>query len=264
METAVKAFGNAVKAHRERARLTQKELAALVYCSDSLISAIEKGTKPAKADLVARIDDALDAKGVIVSVHPFTKLGGYPSEFIASQESEASKIHDWEPRIIPGLAQTSDYARAVMRAARPRDTDGQIETDVQARINRQEIFDRENPPMAWFILDESGLYRPFGGKEVMRAQLVKLEKLAEMPNVIIQVMRFTATSHPGTEGPLRVIEFTDSSPIVYYELWNTGQMMEAESEISAAMTYLDLIRASALSPDQSVRLIASVREKRYE
>lgn len=264
MESAVKVFGQVMRVHRERAGLTQKQLASRVFCSDSLISAIENGTKPVKQDLLERIDTELKADGVILAVWPITGLGGYPSEFIASQESEASKIHDWEPRMIPGLAQTPDYAQAVMRAARPRDTDDLIQTDVQTRVNRQDIFSRGIPPMAWFIIDESVLYRPFGGRDIMHDQLVRLEKLADAPNIVIQIMRFSATSHPGTEGPLRVIEFTDSPPICYTEGWFSGRLTEAREEVSDAMTWFDLIRASALSPDQTIRLITKVRVSRYE
>ena len=264
MESAVKVFGQVVKVHRERAGMTQKQLAKLVFCSDSLISAIENGTKPAKQDLVERIDTELKADGVIVAVHPITELGGYPSEFVASQESEASKISDWESKFIPGLLQTPEYARAVMRAARPRDTDESIDSDVQSRITRQEVLSRDNPPMAWFVIDESTLYRTFGGRDVMRGQLAKLEKMSIMPSVVIQVMRFSAVDHPGNEGSLRIIEFTDSLPIWYTEQWSTGKMTEEAVEVTAAMTYFDLIRASAMSPGQSTRFIASVREKRYE
>jgi hypothetical protein len=235
-----------------------------VFCSDSLISAVENGTKPAKHDLVVRIDRELDAKGVILSVHPITAMGGYPGEFVASQETEASRIHDWEPRMIPGLLQITDYARAMMRVARPRDTDETISKDVQSRIERQEIFNRANPPMTWFIIDESVLYRPFGGSEVMSAQLSRLEKIAESPSVVIQVMRFSATAHPGNEGPLRIIEFTDTPAICYTEGWLIGRMEDNRDEVNSAITSIELIRASAMSPDRSIQFIARVRAARYE
>jgi hypothetical protein len=166
--------------------------------------------------------------------------------------------------MIPGLLQTPEYARWIMRAARPRYVDEDIESDVQSRIDRQDIFNRDNPPMVWFVIDESTLYRPFGGKEVMRNQLLKLEKMAGKPSVVIQVMRFSATGHPGNEGSLRIIEFTDNPSLWYTEQWSTGKMTEEKDEVKAAVTYFDLIRASAMSPEQSARFIASVREKRYE
>jgi transcriptional regulator with XRE-family HTH domain len=264
MESSARVFGKILRAHREQASLSQKDLAKLVFCSDSLISGIETGTKPAKSDLIERIDTELDAKGLILIAWPITSLGGYPSEFVASQEFEASKIHDWEPRMIPGLLQTPDYGRAAIRSVRPRDTDEKIEHDVSIRGERQAIFTRDDPPMAWFVIDESVLYRPFGGRAVMRNQLVKLEKLADLPSVVIQIMRFSATGHPGTEGPLRIMEFTENPPIWYTEGWYSGRMTDAKEEVAEAMTHFDLIRASALPPDESMRFVAKVRDSRYE
>ncbi len=267
METnPVQVFGSVLRTLREQAGLSQRELAVRVYCSASLISAIELGTKPAKLDLVERLDETLNASGMLLKVWPITTNGSYPSFFalVAEMEKEACKIHEWELRIVPGLLQTPDYARALMRAGRPRDSDEKIEADVTARMDRQELFSRENPPMAWFVLDESILYRPLGGNYVMRNELIKLEKMMEQTNVVIQVMPFNATEHPGVEGPLRILEFLDSPPIWYTEGWYSGRMAETKDEVSSAMTCFDLIRASALSPSESLQMIAQVRCSRYE
>jgi transcriptional regulator with XRE-family HTH domain len=259
-------FGSVLRALREKARLSQRDLAGRVYCSASLISAIEIGAKPAKLDLVERIDHALNAGGALVKVWPITTTGNYPSWFalVAELEKEASKIHEWELRIIPGLVQSPDYTRALMRAGRPCDSDEKIEADVNARLERQEIFSKDSPPMSWFILDESILHRPIGGSRVMRNQLIKLEKMAEQVKVVIQVMPFTATDHPGVEGPLRILEFPDSPPIWYTEGWYSGRMAETKDEVSSAMTCFDIIRASALPPGESMRMIAEVRCSKYE
>jgi transcriptional regulator with XRE-family HTH domain len=262
----VRVFGDVLRALREKAGLSQRELAERVYCSASLISAVENGTKPAKLDLVKRLDDALNAGGAIMKVWPITTTGNYPSWFalVAELEKDARKIHDWELRIIPGLIQTPDYARALMRAGRPLDSDEKIEADVNARIERQEIFSRENPPVAWFVLDESILHRPIGGSRIMRYQLIKLEKITEQVNVVIQVMPFAATDHPGIEGPLRILEFQDSPPVWYTEGWYSGRMAETKDEVSSAMTCFDIIRASALPPGESMRMIAEARCSKYE
>ena len=256
-------FGQVVKAHRERAALTQKQLSSAVYCSDSLISAIENGTKTAQKDLAERIDAEVRADGMISLVWPVT-TAGKPSVYADGLEATASAIHDWESRFVPGLLQTPDYARSIMRSVRPLDTDEKIEADVTDRMERQAVFARENPPIGWFVIDESVLYRPFGGKLVMRDQLLKLEKMGGQPGIIIQVMRFGATGHPGSEGPSRLMEFTDKQPVWYSEVWNVGRMTDVRDEVSAAMTYFNLIRASALPPDQSARFIATVRSSRYE
>jgi Domain of unknown function (DUF5753) len=111
-------------------------------------------------------------------VWPITTSGSYPSWFayVAELEKEAVKIHEWELRIIPGLLQTPDYARALMRAVRPRDSDEKIEADVTARTDRQEIFARDNPPMAWFVLCESILCRPFGGESLQMIAQVRCSR----------------------------------------------------------------------------------------
>jgi hypothetical protein len=98
----------------------------------------------------------------------------------------------------------------------------------------------------------------------MRSQLAHLEKLADQPTIVIQVMELSETRHPGNEGPLRILEFPDSPPIWYTEGWYSGRMAEAKNEVSTAVTHFDLIRASALPPNRSIRFIASVREARYE
>jgi transcriptional regulator with XRE-family HTH domain len=262
----VKVFGNVLRAVREKAGLSQRELADRVYCSASLISAVENSTKPAKLDLVKRIDDALNAGGAIIEVWPITTNGNYPEWFalVAELEKEANKVHEWELRTIPGLLQTPDYARALMRAGRPQDSDEKIEADVNARLERQEIFSREARLIAWFILDESILYRMVGCNRIMRDQLIKLEKMAEQTSVVIQVMPFTAMGHPGVEGPLRILEFPDSAPVWYSEGWYTGRMAETKAEVSSAMTCFDLIRASAMPPSESMRTIAEVRCSKYE
>lgn len=267
METnPVQVFGSVLRTLREQAGLSQRDLAMRVYCSASLISAIELGTKPAKLDLVERLDATLNASGVLLKVWPITTTGGYASWFayVAELEKEACKIHEWELRTVPGLLQTPDYARALMRAVRPRDSDEKIENSVNLRIERQEIFSRDEPPMAWFVLDESVLHRPLGSGYVMRNQLIKLEKMAEQTNVVVQVMPFDATEHPGSEGPLRILEFSDSAPVWYTEGWYSGRMAETKEEVSSAMTCFDLIRASALPPSESLKMIAQVRCSKYE
>jgi transcriptional regulator with XRE-family HTH domain len=259
-------FGKLLKALRENAALSQRQLADVVHYSASLISAIETGTKPAKFDLVKRLDHALNAGGALIAVWPITTVGTYPSWFarVAELEREAFKIHEWELRVVPGLLQTPEYARALMRAVQPRDDDESREKLVTARVDRQDIFTSDDPPMAWFIVDESVLHRPIGGPHVMREQLENLDKIGMMPNVVIQVMPMTSTSHPGMEGPLRILEFRDSPPVWYTEGWYSGRMVETPTDVASAITCFDLIRASALSPDESMRKIASVRSEIYE
>jgi len=173
-------------------------------------------------------------------------------------------INDWDDRLVPGLLQTPDYARAVMRAGLPRASDEEIADAVETRVNRQSAFTKPNRPLGWFVLGQSVLHRPFGGREIMRDQLIKIEESAGQPHFTIQVMRLSTVDHPGSKGPLRVMEFPDNSPIWCTEGSSSGRMTESKDEVASAIADFNLIRACALSPGESVKLIGKVREARHE
>jgi hypothetical protein len=97
----------------------------------------------------------------------------------------------------------------------------------------------------------------------MRSQLEKIESMAMKPNVVIQVMPFSAVNHPGLEGILGVIEFGDKTPIWYSDAWSSGKLSDDRAEVTDYTRYFDIIRASALSPADSIAFITKVREERY-
>ena len=110
-------------------------------------------------------------------------------------------------RVVLGLLQTEDYAQAVISAGKPRDTSAAIDRAVSARLERQVILQRENPPMLWHVLHEGVLRHVVGSPAIMREQLDKLAGLAREPGVVIQILPFTARDHPGTDGPILVYDF---------------------------------------------------------
>jgi transcriptional regulator with XRE-family HTH domain len=263
-QSPVRIVGEVLRALREQAGLTQQELAANAYCSQPLISGLERGTKTARPELIAQIDEVLSAKGLLIKIWPVTTSGEQSAESLADLEAKATAIHDWEERVVPGLLQTVEYAGAVIRAARPWASESEIEDAIKTRIDRQRIFTKPSPPIGWFVVDESVLHRPFGGREVMREQLIHLEDVANQPNMVIQVIQFSSVEHPGSAGPLRIMEFSDNSPIWYTEGWSSGRMTDSRDEVASAMANFNLIRASALPPGGSVRFIREIRDSNYE
>ena len=119
-------------------------------------------------------------------------------------------------------------------------------------MDRQTILTRDEPPLAWFIIDESVLYRAYGD---MREQRQRLAEFAELPNVVIQVLPYSMTDHPGLRGPLTILEFADSPPVGYAEGWGSGRLIESTADVVTALACYDLIRASALSRADSLKLI---------
>jgi transcriptional regulator with XRE-family HTH domain len=208
-------LGAVIRALRELAGLSQAELGKKVNYSAAMISAVERGNKPASDELIASLEGILDGRGLLDKLRAVAVIGTRPSEYFSDSEAKASRIHDWEPRVFPGLLQTKNYARLIVSCSKPTARPDSIEADVEARMERQKILSGENPVTAWFILDESVMYRSFGEDMIMGEQLDHVEVLAAEPNIFIQVLPANATRHPGTEGPLRVLHFSDSPPAWY-------------------------------------------------
>jgi hypothetical protein len=114
-------------------------------------------------------------------------------------EEKAHTIRTWEPLVIPGLLQTARYARAIL-SAEPGATEEWIEDAVETRLRRQYVFERENPPMYWALIDECALLRPVGGKEVMREQLEHLLRMGERPTVSFQIVPLEVGATAGLLG----------------------------------------------------------------
>ena len=126
-------------------------------------------------------------------------------------ETEAATIRTYEPELVPGLLQTADYARAVIRAGRPGDTVQEIDRRVEVRLERQEVLTRTDPPppKVSVVLNEGVLARRVGGPEVMRAQLEHLTRERDRANIIIQILPFSSGAHPAMVGPFTMLTFLD-------------------------------------------------------
>lgn len=124
-----------------------------------------------------------------------------------SLESESSAIRAYEPHYIPGLLQTENYARAVLRAGMPHAPEGEIKRQVALRLERQDVLRRVEPPLLWVVMDETVLRRPIGGPEVMREQIDHLLDMTKQSHVRLQIMPLNAGPHPAMYGPFHFFRF---------------------------------------------------------
>jgi hypothetical protein len=159
---------------------------------------------------------------------------------------------------VPGLLQTPDYARAVLREMFPRYGAEQIERLVDLRMERQRRFDDTPPLDLWAILDEAVTRRPVGGTQVMRGQLERLLDMALRPGITLQVLPFACGAHAGHGGPFSILEFPDrtDSEVAYVESVAGYLYLEKDREVRARVEAFDRLRAAALAPAASVDLIA--------
>ena len=174
-------------------------------------------------------------------------------------EAEAATIRTYEPELIPGLLQTPDYARAIIRAGRPGDTLQEINRRVEVRLERQETLSRIDPPppRVNVVLNEGVLARRVGGPEVMRTQLEHLVRDRDRANIVIQILPFSVGEHPAMVGPFTMLTFLDpADPSVVNVESITGSLaLEQPRELQAYEEVWGAIQARAISPSDSQAVI---------
>lgn len=191
-----------------------------------------------------------------------------PEEYTAyiSFEDEATGVSNYESLFIPGLLQTEDYARAVIRGVLTTATVAQVEDRVRARIERQQVLTKDIPLKLWAVVDEASLHRRVGGAAVMRTQIQALDDATATPNVTIQVIPFSAGAHPGMPGSFVQMTFADpmDMDLIYIDSMAGDLFLESDAEISRYTTMFDTLRAVALSPDDSRTLISQLAQHMKE
>ncbi|WP_156756397.1 helix-turn-helix domain-containing protein [Actinokineospora pegani] len=189
-----------------------------------------------------------------------------PDEYTAyiSFENEARSVRKYDSLFIPGLLQNEDYARAVIRGGLPAATDTEVEDRVRARMDRQPVLTRESGPLKfWAVIDEAALRRVVGSPAVMRAQLQHVIDAAKAPNVTVQVIPFDAGAHPGMSGQFSLMDFPDplDADLVYIDSMAGDLFLESEADISRYRAMFDTLVAVALSPKDSMALLAEAANK---
>ncbi|MBV9023522.1 MAG: helix-turn-helix domain-containing protein [Streptomycetaceae bacterium] len=175
-------------------------------------------------------------------------------------EAEASAVRNYESLFIPGLLQTEDYARAMTQGVWPSATTKDLDKHVQVRMERQVLLAKDDPLNLTAIIDEAALRRHVGGPLVMAEQMQRLQVLAERPNVTLQVIPYAAGAHPGMPGSFALLSFPDADDpeIVYIDSMANDLFLESEQDIRHYTTTFNTLARVALSPDDSLSLIAAM------
>ncbi|EGX56533.1 DNA-binding protein SC5C722c [Streptomyces zinciresistens K42] len=182
-----------------------------------------------------------------------------------SLEGAARIVRSYEPHFVPGLLQTEDYARAVLRAGTIGKTGPEvIERHVSLRMERQRLLERAEPPHLWVIMDETVLRRPVGGRgEVMRDQVDRLLEFAERDRITLQVAEFASGPHPGTYAPFTLFRFAEPElpDMVFTEYLSGALYLDSRTEVAAHLEVLDHMSAVAASAERTKKILRELREE---
>ncbi|MET8134253.1 helix-turn-helix transcriptional regulator [Streptomyces sp. NPDC005251] len=254
-------FGSELRRLREAAGLKQGELGDIIFCTGSLIGQVETAHKVPTRDFAERVDAALLTGGAFSRLVGLVLRSQLPTWFqaYAEMEARAAYIYSFQAQLVDGLLQTQGYARAVLGSRSEEDLDARV----AARLERQRVLARDEPPVAWVVLDEAVLHRRVGSAEVMRDQLGRLLHLPGDGWTQVQVLPFEAGQHLGSMGSFNLLRFEDDPDIVYTEDFVQGHMTANPASLKEGFLRYDHLKAAALSVEASAELIARVMEERY-
>ncbi|WP_257578211.1 helix-turn-helix transcriptional regulator [Streptomyces sp. JJ38] len=262
--TSAAVFGELLRDLRESAHLTQEELACKIPCDRSLVARIEAGTRVPQHTFAVAADHVLGTGGMLERL--WQRIDWYPEvahpdwfKRRAAMDAEAVALRIYGTLVIPGLLQTKEYARAVLR----RLVEGEeLEELIRARMSRQQRFLAANGrgPLLVAVLDESALHNVVGGTTVMREQCAHLLTAGKLGSVRIQIAPSSDPSINPPDSPMSLIHLPDGQQWVYSESLDRGHFSNNPAVFAAQSQIYDVLRADALSARESAALICDVME----
>jgi hypothetical protein len=174
-------------------------------------------------------------------------------------EAKVKTIVNAEPLLVPGLVQTADYARVVMKSGHVRPEN--IEPRVEARLARQSHLTKDKPPKVDLILDEHVLRRVVGSHKIMALQLRALLEFAELPNLRLWVVPLDRGGSIGFDYSFYLMDFRHGNPVVFLENTGSGLFIEDKEEIDYFRHHAGKLGKAALNLDESARFVATLAKE---
>ncbi|MFJ1672336.1 helix-turn-helix domain-containing protein [Streptomyces bottropensis] len=253
----VETVGRQLKLRREAVGMRVADFAVAIGYGEDLVYKIEAGKRIPRQEYLDKSDEVLTACGLISATWEDVKKVRYPKKVreLGKLEGQAVEIGVYECNIIAGLLQTPDHARAVIGAAQPPYSPDDVERMAAARLARQWVFDRDPAPSVHFVLEEAPLRRQVGGTMVWRRQLERLLEVGRLHNVTLQVMPTNTEPHPGLDGRIELLKFSDGSAVGRSDGAFSGRATHDPKHLRILELRYGTIRAQALSPRESLAFI---------
>jgi hypothetical protein len=269
-------LGAQLRRLREAAGISREAAGWEIRASESKISRMELGRVSFKerdvADLLTRygLADGEQREELLRLARQANSAGWWhtygdllPSWFQSylGLEAAASVIRTYEVQFVPGLLQTADYARAVVRLGYGAARQSEVDRRVALRMARQrQLLTAPRPPRLWAVLDEAVVRRPIGGQQVLRDQVSALVEAARLPHVRLQLVPFRAGGHAGAGGAFTLLRFSDPDlpDVVYIEQLTSALYLDRREDLDHYALAMEQLSAQAAPPDRTPELLAAV------
>ncbi|MEV8511929.1 helix-turn-helix transcriptional regulator [Dactylosporangium sp. NPDC051484] len=178
-------------------------------------------------------------------------------------EAAAALIRTYEVQFVPGLLQTHEYARSVVRLGHGRAKEDEIERRVELRMQRQQILTRPDAARLWVVVDEAALRRPIGGLDIMRGQIEALLDInSSLPNVRLQVIPFNAGGHAAAGGAFTILRFPDEDlpDVVYIEQLTSALYLDKRDDVDLYAEAMERLCVEARPPTDTSKVLQDIRK----
>jgi hypothetical protein len=269
-------LGAQLRRLRDRAGVSRSEAGWAIRASESKISRMELGRVGFK---VRDVEDLLSLYGVAEAAerarllelardandrgwwHRYSDVTPDWFDAYLGLEAAAELIRTYEIQFVPGLLQIPQYTRAVAGlTSDPQRSAEEIDKVVALRKTRQAVLERNPPLRLWAVVEESVLWRPIGGREVLRNQLTALIEAIRRPNITLQIIPLGSTGHVATGGAFSVLRFPqhDLPDVVYLEHLTSALYLDKRDDLDAYNRVLDNLAVSGPPPQQAEEQLTTI------
>ncbi|MFG1793782.1 helix-turn-helix domain-containing protein [Nocardia sp. NPDC049149] len=271
-------LGGRLRRLREAAEISREEAGDAIRGSHSKISRLELGrTGFRERDLedlldLYRITDPTEREEYLELARQANASGWWhrDSDWLPKWydtylglEQAATLVRAYEPRAVPELLQTPEYARVLLSLAHSNEPQSAIERRVALRMRRQNILDRLDPPQLWVIVEEAALRRPIGGSAVWRAQIEHLLRAVAKPNVTVQVLADHVGGPALADGAFTILRFAEADlpDIVYLQQLTSALYLDKQADLDAYRAVANQLSVHAAPPEYTVGLLEALRRR---
>ncbi|GAB3963604.1 helix-turn-helix domain-containing protein [Streptomyces sparsus] len=229
----------------------------------SLFGKLEKGETLGSPEVVQALDTYYETPGLLLAL--WELAAGDRTQFreryrrYMELEAEALSLWHFAVGVLPGLLQTSGYAREVLAAGGFKGKE--LDEQVEARMSRRELLEGDDAPPFRTILSEAVLRTPLREAGEWREQLGYLVQVADRPNATLQVLPLVAGLHGLTNATVMFLRLPDGRTVAYTENGYRGDLVEQNAPVERLQRAYDAMRDLALSPAESRNFVLAMMEE---
>ncbi|MEW2266732.1 helix-turn-helix domain-containing protein [Streptomyces sp. NPDC047853] len=257
-------LGRTLRFLREKEGKSLGRLADESGYDKSYLSRLESGERLSKVTVMEDLDGYYGAGDLLVSLWKIARIDAFKDKYkeYMRLESVARVIHVYAPNV-PGLLQTEDFAREVLSGPQTTGPEREaVEEQVAARLGRQLLLRKNPAPSVRFVIDELAFRRPSADPGTWEGQLAHIADTAQRPNVVLQVLPFSAgIHHLMGKGSLTLLWQQDGRSVAYVEGGSSGLLTDDPDDALHHRLSYDRLRDLALSPSDSLAFVKDVLEE---